>query len=67
MSEKDNVIVKYAKIYEEKLKSENHSDNEVERLLVEWIKNALEFSKKNPQITSEELENHLLGKSNILK
>ena len=67
MSEKENIIVRYGKMYEDKLKLMNYNDSDVEKLLNEWIKKALEFLKENPQITNEELENHLLGKSNILK
>ncbi|MBQ9023703.1 MAG: hypothetical protein IJ105_00610 [Bacilli bacterium] len=67
MSEKENIIVKYGKMYEDKLKSMDYKNSDVEKLLNVWIKRALTFLKENPQITNEELENYLLGKSNILK
>lgn len=67
MGDKENVIVRCAKIYESVLVSQNYTYTEIEKLLNEWIKNALEYSKEHPELTEKELETYLTSEPMILK
>ena len=67
MSEIENLIVKYAKEYEIKLKTQNYSHNEIEKMVNEWIINALKYLQENPNISAEEFEKLLNNEDIILK
>ena len=67
MSDKENAIVRCAKIYESALASQNYTYTEIEKLLNEWIKNALEYSKEHPELSKDELEKYLTSEQMILK
>jgi len=67
MSDVENLIVKYAKLYENKLKKQNYSHNEIEKMVNEWIKNALNLCKDNPNLTVIDFENILNNEDIILK
>ena len=60
MSDKENIIVRCARMYELKLETQKYDHNEIEKMLNEWIKNALEYSSKHPELTEKELEEYLL-------
>ena len=64
MSEKENILIKYARIYEKELKENGLDDNEIERRLNEWIKDLLNYYRENPDISDEEFE-ELLKANNI--
>lgn len=67
MDEKEELIVKYGRIYEQKLKNMNYSNIEVERYLNIWIKKALEYCKNNSTISKKEFEEILFNDNIILK
>ena len=67
MSDKENIIARCARIYESVLASQNYTYTEIEKLLNEWIKNALEYSKEHPELTEKELETYLTSEPMILK
>lgn len=67
MSDKDNIIVKCAKVIQEQLNDCEYTNDEKERILNEWIKEALKYSKNNPELTKEQLESFLLNENKTLK
>ena len=67
IDEKENIIARCARIHESILACQNYTYTEIEKLLNEWIKNALEYSLEHPELTNEELEAHLTSEQMILK
>lgn len=67
MSDKENIIARCARIYESVISCQNYTHTEIEKLLNEWIKNALEYSKEHPELSKDELEKYLTSKQMILK
>ena len=67
MSEKENIIVRYARYFESKLIEQNYDHNEIERKLNEWIKKALQYNIEHPELSLKELEDYLSQENLILK
>lgn len=62
MSEKENILIKYARIYEKELKENQLDDNEIERRLNEWIKDLMNYYTEHPDISDKEFEELLQAK-----
>ena len=67
MDKKEYIIVKYAKIYENRLKTLGYDNNTIEKMLNNWIKDALRYINDNKDITEEELEELLKEDKMTLK
>ena len=62
MSEKENILIRYARIYEKELKENQLDDNEIERRLNDWIKDLMNYYTKHPDMSDEEFEELLQAK-----